>query len=137
MMDVEFLVMWLQIMGLVSVLFYNFFLLYINLPKFTFYIRTKDNYFVFLQQDHPANVALAEQANELNARCLGEVTYELALSSIEAQDQPDVTLRTSLLSFVRVEALFGHIRAVLTQALDSCQSIVRESRHTLEGKRTF
>ena len=81
-------------------------------------------------------MALAEQASELNSRCLGEVTYDLALNSIQEQDQPDVTLRTSLVSFVRVEALFRHIKAVLTQALDSCRSIVRETRHTLEGKNT-
>ena len=79
-------------------------------------------------------MALAEQASELNSRCLGEVTYDQALRSIQEQDQPDVTLRTSLLSFVRVEALLGHIKGVLTQALNSCRDIVRESRHTLEGK---
>ena len=135
MMDVEFLVMWLQIMGLVSFLLQTFALYYFfRKSHITYVLKTIIS---FLQHDHPANVALAEQANELNSRCLGEVTYDTALNSIQGQDQPDVTLRTSLLSFVRVEDLFSHIKNVLNQALASCQSIVRESRHALEGKSTF
>ena len=88
-----------------------------------------------MQHDHPANQALAEQANELNSRSLGEISYDQALSSIQAQDQPHVTLRTTLLAFVRVESLLGHIKDILSQALTSCRDIVRENRHTLEGKR--
>lgn len=82
--------------------------------------------------DHPANVVLAEKASELNDRCLGEVPYEQALSSIEQQDEPEVALRQSLTAFIRVETLFNHIKRVLQQALASCRIIIRET--DLEGK---
>ena len=86
-------------------------------------------------QDHPACVALAERASQLNNRCLGQVTYEQAISSIEGQDQPDVALRRSLTAFIRVETLFNHIRQVLQQALASCRIIIDQT--DLEGKNAF
>ena len=49
------------------------------------------------------------------------------------QDQPEQALRTSLLAFVRVEALFIHIKQALTQALASCRIITRDT--DLDGKK--
>ena len=82
--------------------------------------------------DNPAYVLLAERASRLNALSLGEVSHSQALSSIERQDEPDLALRQSLKSFIRVETLLGHIRRVIDQALASCGIIIRET--DLEGK---
>ena len=84
-------------------------------------------------QDHPASVSLAQRASELNSRSLGEVTHDQALDSIQRQDQPERALRISMLSFVRVEALFIHIKQALTQALANCRVITRDT--DLDGKK--
>ena len=84
-------------------------------------------------QNHPASVSLAQRASELNSRSLGEVTQDQALDSIQRQDQPERALRISMLSFVRVEALFVHIKQALTQALANCRVITRDT--DLDGKK--